>query len=124
MDIPALQARISGWVIRTFGGACLFDLRERAQRVVEEAIELGQAERLSKDDVQRILDRVYSRPVGEPVQETGGLAVCLLAYTYAAGHPFEGTVLQEVVRIESKSVEHFRAKQTEKAAAGTARPPC
>ncbi len=121
MDVAAYQKRIKDWVIRTFGEALFTDRRERAARVVEEAIELAQAEGLNLLEVDLISMRVYSRPAGEVSQEAAGLSVCLLAYADTAGMDLDAVTLTEIERIESVPVEKFRRKQAEKAAAGTAR---
>jgi hypothetical protein len=116
------RQRIRRWITSTFGVQSGIDRRERASRVVEEAVELAQAEGLGAGAVARIARRVYSRPKGEPSQEAAGLGVCLIAWANAAGLNLDAAIRKEVDRIESIPACHFRAKQTEKAAAGTGRP--
>lgn len=43
-QLDDLQVRVGRWVRSTFANEALIDRWERASRVVEEAIELGQAE--------------------------------------------------------------------------------
>jgi hypothetical protein len=115
-----LMLRIAEWVRSRFGERCLMDRRERAMRVVEEAIELGQAEGVTQADVVRIAVRVYSRPVGEAGQEAAGVQVCLLAWAIAADANLDVLTRHEVERIERVPAEVSRAKHNAKAAAGTA----
>lgn len=117
------QRAVKDWASRTFGAAVALDGRERAQRFVEEAIELAQACDLHEEDVREILARVYSRPVGEMTQEVGGVGVTLLALCEAAGVSADDAESAELARVLSIPAEHFRAKQAAKARAGTARMP-
>jgi len=69
-----------------------------------------------------MLDRTYSRPVGEPSQEAAGLMVTLLAWAEATGIDLAAVTLAEVERIEQPGVmARIQLKQREKAAAGTGR---
>ena len=122
MDSRRLARRIGSWVRRAFGEAAMTDRWERTARVLEEALELAQAEGLTAADVQRVLDRTYSRPVGEPSQEAAGLMVTLLAWAEATGTDLATVTLAEVERIEQPVVmARIQLKQREKAAAGTGR---
>lgn len=120
MNLVDLKNRTAGWVQDRLGLRCLLDRKERALRIVEEAIELAQAEGVGAPDVERVAARVYSRPAGEPAQEFGGIGVCCLAYDYAARIDFTLAVATEVARIESVPADVTRAKHAAKAAAGTA----
>jgi len=93
--------------------------RERALRLIEEAIELGQTEGVTVEDVIRVSDRVFSRPVGNPEQAVGGVGVCLLAYCYAAAIDFETFTRREIERIEHLDPNIVRAKHQAKVIAGT-----
>lgn len=113
-----LQQRVTIWVRRCFGTECLMDRRERGARVLEEAAELAQALGCPKDQVIRTIDHVYSRPVGDPAQEIGGVATTLLAACSALEEDFEILAEREVSRIESKDPEYFRERNAAKADAG------
>lgn len=116
----AYGKRISQWVRRAFGNDAMTSKEERTARVVEEAIELAQAEGLHSDFVRRVLDRVYSRPAGEPEQEAAGLTVCLLAWAESRRVDLRAVALTEIERIEQPEVTaKIQRKQAEKAAAGT-----
>lgn len=118
-----LTDRIALWVRTRLGSAVLRDRKERAMRVAEEAIELAQAEGCAQIDVQHLVRRVYSRPVGVPSQEAAGVSVCLLAWCYAADERLDDLTRSEVERIEEIDADHFRRRQAEKAAAGVAMHP-
>lgn len=112
------QTRIFLWVQRCFGIEILFDRNERGIRLLEEATELAQALGCSKDQVIRTVDHVYSRPVGVPEQEVGGVGLTLLAVCCAIGKDHDTLIEREMLRVESKDPEHFRIRNEEKASAG------
>jgi hypothetical protein len=115
-----IQDDVSIWVADRFGLPCLLDTQERARRVLEEAIELAQAEGLSSEEVYRLTNRTYSRPVGSPMQEAAGLGVCLFAWAAAHGTPLMQLVRLEIERIKTISKDRLRAKIAAKVAAGCA----
>jgi len=115
---PNLQRRVASWVRRCFGIGILMDRCERGLRVLEEAAELAQALGCPKDQIIRTIDHVYSRPVGDPAQEVGGVATTLFAACSALEQDFEILAEREVSRIESKDLEHFRERNAAKAEAG------
>lgn len=116
-----LSARIAKWVTECLGSKALFDPKERALRLIEEAIEIGQVEGLTEDDVIRVAKYVMGRPIGERTNEAGGTLVCVLAYCYAVGlDPYE-TCEREVSRIESADFDKIRTKHAAKVHAGVAR---
>lgn len=115
------QKRVAAWVRLAFGEKAMADRWERIARVVEEAIELAQAEGLDDEDVYRILKRVYNRPIGLGSQEVGGLMVTLLAWAESSSTDLTAVTLTEIERIEDPAtMARIRLKQEEKAAAGTA----
>lgn len=115
------QRATAAWAARTFGGSCM-TLRERAARFAEEAIELVQACGLSEEDVLRLIDYVYNRPVGTITQEAGGVGVTLMALCEVAGVSADTEEARELVRVQAKSTAHFRARHEAKAAQGIASP--
>lgn len=64
------QQAALAWAYRVFGDAAS-DPRERALRLVEEAIEFGQAMGMTWIDVASIANRVYQSPPGSPMHELG-----------------------------------------------------
>lgn len=116
--IQASVAKMANWTATRFGAEVLASRRERAARVLEEAIELAQAEGLSIAKCERILEVVYSKPVGDPSQEAAGVGTTLLAWAAATGVDLQATIQAEINRIHSLPVDHFRKKGIEKKALG------
>lgn len=114
----SFQSRVHAWVVDFFPEHGV-NVPERARRFVEEAIELAQAVGLEGTEVQRILDRAYSRPAGEPLQELGGSMVSLAALAEAVHLDAEQAGEIELRRISAPGMrESMRAKQAEKRAEG------
>jgi hypothetical protein len=115
-----LQTAVGGWVVDVLGVASALNRKERALRVLEEALELAQAEQVDCTQASCVLGRVYSRPVGDPVQEAGGLGVTVLAYFNAIARDFHAGVSDELARIQDPAViDGIRIRQAEKKRAGT-----
>ena len=93
------QENVGRWMIATFGAAVAGDHVERGHRFVEEAIELAQANGVTKEDVLRLVDYVYSRPVGELRQEIGAVLITLAALCNAHGLFMEGPAGEEIERV-------------------------
>ena len=119
----AVQRRIRRWGEDRFGPWCMSDPKERAMRLLEEALEFAQAIGVSEEMTQSLARHVYARPPGEPPQELAGVGVTLLAAAEATGCDAGSLINGEISRIESKSREHFAARQQHKADAGVALPP-
>lgn len=113
------QDEVTKWVIRCFGRKALH-LHERASRFLEESFELCQASGLPKEQALKLLDYVYSRPVGEPGQEIGGVGISLLALAEALSVSADAEELDELTRVLSKTPEHFRARHSKKVDQGIA----
>lgn len=106
--------RLKYLVIRIFGKYNWFDLQERCLRLVEEVIELAQVMNINPGIINRILERVMLRPVGDLRNEISGVALTLhaLAAVVQVDIP---TVCEEALKsIESKDPEFFRNKQKSK----------
>lgn len=93
------QRRAFEWALRCFGAEAT-DLRIRAARVLEEAVELAQSSRVSELDAARILTRCYSRPAGDARAEAGNLTLTLLVWFAAAGVSAERYEAAELQRVE------------------------
>lgn len=115
------QKQATAWAKRCFGRAVVEDRRERATRILEEAIELAQAEGLGEELVARMTSRVFAKPPGDPLQELGGLGVCVLVYAEAAGVSADAVEAGEVAAILARDPGHFRQRQNAKAAQGLGR---
>lgn len=119
-DVLAAQVRVSNWIRSNFGSDAM-DLQERATRVLEEAIELAQAEGVRIGDVNLLTAHVYAKPAGEPSQEVGGIGVCLLAWAGATDRELWPLIETEIDRIHTKTADHFRARHQVKVDAGVAK---
>jgi hypothetical protein len=108
-----LESRVSEW-IRTRIGEANAHPRERAMRLLEEAIELAQSEGITEDQVWRQAAYVFSRPAGDPSQEAGGVAVCLLGWCAAHNTTFDQVARTELERIEAKPIEQIRGSLARK----------
>lgn len=112
------QKQATAWAERCFGRAVVEDRQERATRILEEAIELAQAEGLGEELVARMTSRVYAKPPGDPRQELGGLGVCVLVYAEAVGVSADAVEAGEVAAILARDPAWFRQRQNSKAAQG------
>jgi len=114
--------RIVAWLETRYGHEITTNRQERAMRLVEESIELAQAEGVSPIIIQNIRNRVYSRPPGSPSQEAAGVMLCLVAWAEATSHDLELISEVELDRIEQVPVEISRQRHQAKADLGTALP--
>lgn len=114
-----LQRNIFEWAKETFGEAAIKP-HERARRFLEEALELVQAQGVSKTDVLNLVDYTYGRPVGHVEQEVGGVCVTLLAYCESVSVSAEQAMETEWARVQHIDPAKFRERQAAKAAAGVA----
>ncbi len=115
----SIGTRIAWWVTTCFGSAAM-KREERATRLLEEAVELAQAEGVPQELVDRLTRHVYSKPVGDPPQEGAGVALCLEAWAVSAGQDVRDLALRELERVEGFTPEHFRKRHAAKVAAGSA----
>jgi hypothetical protein len=115
-----LQNRIKHWVGRTLGPLIFENKWERTMRVLEEACELAQAEGITREELNLLVDRVYSRPIGESLQEASGVGVCLLAWAGSRDRNLMELIEKEVSRIEQMDPVIIQEKQKAKAMAGVA----
>jgi len=111
------QQAVHKWVRETFGERTLA-LEERVMRVLEEAAELAQAEGLTRVKALAIIEHVFNKPDGDPMQEAGGVGVTLLAYCAARGISAELAEDMEFKRVQSIDPARFRERQNVKAAVG------
>lgn len=115
------QLAVLNWICNVFGEVTT-NRRERVSRVLEEAIELAQAEDLPIERARAMVEYVYSKPPGIAHQEAAGVGVTLLAYCGSVGISADKTEEQEVQRITSLPAKHFRERQQIKADAGLSDP--
>jgi len=113
------QQAVVEFCIATFG-AVTMNTQERISRVVEETLELAQSENMTKEQVEVLVNYVFSRPKGEPFQEAGGLGVTLLAYCGHVGISADFAEVTEFERVLKVDRETMRSRQKAKVAAGVA----
>lgn len=107
------------WVVGTFGPIAM-DRRERATRVLEEAMELAQAEGVRASTVDALRARVYGRPVGRAEAEFAGVLVTAIAYAGATGLPIRDSADRELARIEAIDPGVIRERHRAKVLSGVA----
>lgn len=113
------QAQVQNWCVNTFGEEIANDTRERNWRFLEEALELGQSLKMEKAEALTLVDYVFSRPVGEPKQELGGVMVTLAALAAASNMDMLDVGDIELSRVSTpEMVAKIRAKQDAKRSAG------
>lgn len=107
------QDRVNRWLVACFGADIAKDKVERNHRFLEESLELVQSTGCTKKEALQLVDYVYGREIGEPIQEVGGVMNTLAALCSAneidmiyAGHV-------ELDRCWMK-VDKIRAKQAAK----------
>jgi len=105
------------WVRKAFGFEST-QPKERAFRLLEEAMELAQAEGCSLDDCQLLLQQVYTRPMGAVSTEMGDVAFTLLAYAQSRSLDLERYEAERLQRALLGDIEMFRRRQNEKHAMG------
>ncbi len=69
--------RAVDWQFKAFQGAGM-DAQTRAFKVLEEAVEFCQSVGVPVEKAHEQVDRKYSEPPGDPVQEFAGTLFCLL----------------------------------------------
>lgn len=112
------QRNVHDWCIAAFGDDHARSIEQRGIRLVEEAIEAGQAAGCSAEMIHRLVDHIYTKPVGDLRQELGGVGVTVLACAEAAGIDADEAERDEVERVLSKPLAHFTARNAAKNAAG------
>jgi hypothetical protein len=113
-----LQSVVHRWCVNAFGDDHARSVEQRGIRLAEEAIETAQASGCQAEMLHRLVDYVYSRPVGDLQQEIGGVGVTLLALGAAAAIDVDHAERKEITRVLSKPLEHFAARNAAKNAAG------
>jgi hypothetical protein len=109
----AFQRRVARWMEACFTPEICEDKVERADRFIEEALELVQATGYSADRAHALVDYVFGRPVGVPFQEVGGVLVTLAALCTPHGIVMADAGEAELGRIWTK-IDKIRQKQATK----------
>lgn len=111
--VATYQTRVHEWMMACFNDEIAFSRQERNHRFLEEALELVQAMGCTRREAEQLVAYTYDRPIGEPMQEVGGVMVCLAALCTAASIDMDTAGEAELARIWTK-VEKIRAKHAAK----------
>lgn len=112
-SFSSFQARVWSWIVTCFGNDVAFNKEERSDRFLEEVFELLQSGGYDPSRVDALKAYVWSRPVGEPKQEAGGVMLTLSALLSASEINMRDASETELERVWSK-IEKIRAKQAAK----------
>lgn len=109
------------WAKETFGGIAL-DPRERATRVLEEALELAHAEGVPTSVALRLVERTFARP-RSPITalEIAQVAVTLEAAACNLGLDVDTLADAEYLRVTGIDPEEWRRRHLAKVNLGVAR---
>lgn len=109
------QERVQPWMMECFGAEISADRMERNHRFFEEATELVQANGMTRSEAHQLVDYTFSRPIGEPSQEVGGVMVTLAALCGASELDMHTAAETELTRInQPEIILKIRAKQAAK----------
>lgn len=118
-----LVGRCRRWVREALGPGILLDVRERALRHLEEAMELAQALGIGQIDANALSGRVWSRPPGRARSEAAGSLFTLVVLADVEGIDLEHELLIELARVERPElIARIREKHAEKVKLGIGRP--
>lgn len=112
-EAAPFQQRVDDWMLTCFGPEIAADREERNHRLLEEALELVQANRCTASEAHQLVDYVFARPAGDPRQEAGGVMVTLAALCLASGLDMHEAGEAELLRVWEK-MDAIRAKQAAK----------
>lgn len=112
------QQLVTEWCRRAFGEESQTSRHKRVLRFLEEALELFQAEGGEIEQARELLERVYSRPPGDPHQEVGGVSVTLLSYCSAAALSADQCEIDEIERVLARPIMEARSRYDAKTEAG------
>lgn len=111
--VDTFQGRVQPWLLACFGEVIAGDREERNHRFLEEALELVQSLGCTEGEAHQLVDYVYGREIGQPMQEAGGVMVTLAALCLANRLDMYAAGETELARVWTK-VEAIRAKQAAK----------
>lgn len=112
-ELSSYQRRVEKWLEACFPPQVRSDRRERTHRFLEEALELAQANGVTRDDALTLVDYVFGRPTGEPAQEVGGVMVTLASLCSASEINMEDAGDRELER-NWERIDLIRSKQQSK----------
>lgn len=107
------------WAVDMFGPIAL-KRSERLLRFTEEAIELAQADGMKRADLDRLIERVYSRAAGHVWREIGQAQACLETYAESIGTSADEQAQKEFDRVRAIPKEEWQKRHATKAELGIA----
>lgn len=107
------QEETSQALVQCFGEAPPADVPGRRRRLLEEALEAQQAAGGDRLEAHRLVDYVHGRPVGDPAQEIGGVALTLSGLASALRVNLQEAAMVELARFNF-NMEAIRAKRRPK----------
>lgn len=109
------QRRVRKWLLKCFSVKVATNQVERNHRFLEEALELVQSLGCTKQEALVLVDYVFDREAGDPVQECGGVMVTLAALCFANKIEMETSGEVELLRISDPEVmKKIQKKQAAK----------
>jgi hypothetical protein len=117
LSLSQYQDEVAAWVKVCFGEEVALNQAERRHRFLEEALELFQSAGGNTQEVAELANYVFSRPVGDYVQESGGVSVTHAALCNALGFDVDEAAWLELVRCRINT-KRIQAKQANKPAIG------
>lgn len=112
------QHEVHQWCSDAFGADHASSVPQRAVRLLEETLEAYQAAGADPEMAHKLVDFVFSRPVGKLWQELGGVGLTVLALAEAAGLSADTEEAREFERVLSKPLKWFHARNQAKNDAG------
>lgn len=108
-----LQDYLADWLERCLGKKTLKSRKDRAMRVLEEAVELAQAVGIPREKALEQLHHTYNRPKGRVAQEIAGVINAALLAAEALGEDGLLLGLDELDRVED-AMDLIRLKNLSK----------
>lgn len=113
MTSKSYQLRVEEWLAACFPLSVRTNRQERTHRFLEEALELAQANGCSHEEAKELVDYVYSRPIGRPELEVGGVMVTLASLCSATSIDMNEAGERELKR-NWERIDLIRQKQASK----------
>lgn len=111
---------VKDWIVACFGEESAYDIAQRRNRFLEEALELAQTTGVTAREAHALVDYVFERPAGSFVQEVGGTMVTLAGLCKSLDIDMLSSGVRELDRCWAQ-METIRAKEAAREA-GSALP--
>lgn len=98
------QWKIGLWHDHVFSDLGPTTAKVYAMRVLEEALELAQAEGVRPVEVAHIVQQVYAKPAGDAAKELGGVLVTVTGYANMRRLPLDTVFTAEYARIQDPAL--------------------